>query len=501
MLRLLIEHEARRLWRGRTFWISLALLAALIAFAVWNGTAWVRHQHTTIAAIEHRDAETYDAIKAELADLARRGDPRPPLNLAGMAWYLLQPDAVAAPAPAPHIDPRRAEAAGSEWVGARHAVLPPAPLGALAIGQSDLHPYYSRVTIRTQPVLINSDEIENPANLVNGRFDLAFVLTFCWPLLVLSLAYDLLSDERDSGTLALVLAQPVSLRTVMLAKVAVRGGAMVLATVLASVAALVAIAHVPLDRTTVSALAVWIALIAANGALWFGLAAWVNSAGWRSAVNALVIATAWLAWLIVIPSLIGLAATTLAPVPSRAQLVNEVREAANLTAPDFARLLTTYQEEHPDVAPAVTSADSVAVRGLALQDETDRRIAPVLAAYRSARARQQRVVDPLRFLSPAILAYDAAGELAGTSTARYRRFAEQLDAYHGRWRDYFYPLARRHVPLTAADYDRAPRFVFEEERPVRVHARLLVAMTAIVVPGLLMLGLSLRALRRYAVLR
>ena len=55
-----------------------------------------------------------------------------------MAWYIFQPEG--AVAPAPHIDPRRAEAAASEWVGARHAILPPAPMGALAIGQSDLHP-------------------------------------------------------------------------------------------------------------------------------------------------------------------------------------------------------------------------------------------------------------------------------------------------------------------------------------------------------------------------
>ena len=77
---------------------------------------------------------------------------------------------------------------------------------------------------------MQSDEIENPANLLSGRFDLAFVLTFCWPLLVLPLLYNVLSEEREAGTLALVASQPVSLRAVLAARLVVRGGLVVRVT-------------------------------------------------------------------------------------------------------------------------------------------------------------------------------------------------------------------------------------------------------------------------------
>lgn len=491
MLPLMIRHECRLLVRGRAFWICTLLLTAVTMFAVRNGAAWVDQQHATIAAIDRHDDQTYRRVKEELVDLARRGDPRPTVNVAGMAWYLLQPGGVPAPAPAPHIDPRRPEAAGSEWVGARYAVLPPAPLGALSIGQSDVHPYYSRVTIRTQPVLIHSDEIENPVNLVSGRFDVAFVLTFCWPLLVLPLAYDLLSEERDNGTLALLLSQPISVGTVLLAKLIVRGGSMVLVTSLASLAALIGLANISVDASTAVGLAGWIALIVANGLLWFGLAAWVNSRGWRSGVNAMALTAAWLGWLVVIPTIVGLLATSLAPVPSRVQLINEVRTAGNLAPPELARLLTTYQEEHPDVAPLAGSADTTAVRGLALQDETDHQIAPVLARYRDALQRQQQLVGILRFASPAILTYDIATELAGTSTTRYRRFADQLADYHRAWRDYFYPLVHRRVWLTPDDYDRAPRFTFREDAPATLAIRVLVPLITIAALGIVMLAASL----------
>ncbi|HMF61666.1 MAG TPA: DUF3526 domain-containing protein [Vicinamibacterales bacterium] len=498
-LRLIVRHEWRLLTRSRTFWVCVLSIAGLIGFATRNGAVWADHHRATIGSIQQHDDEKYRRIKADLADLVRRGDPHPALNAAGMVWYILQADGTAPPAP--HIDPRRAEAAASEWVGARYAVLPSPPLAPLAIGQSDLHPYYSRVTIRTRPILVNSDELENPANLVNGRFDLAFVLTFCWPLLVMPLAYDMLADERDNGTLTLLASQPMGLRTLLAGKLLVRAGAMVILTAAASVVTLIGLAGVLPGSAMAVGLAAWVALIVVNGLLWFGMAAWVNSAGWRSGLNAIVLTVAWLGWVVVVPSAVGLTARAFAPVPSRVQLINEVRAAGNLGPQELTSLLTTYKEANPDVVPITDSADNVAIRGLALQDEVDRRIGPVLARYRASLTRQQRLVDYLRFASPAILTYDATTELAGTSTTRYRRFAEQLDDYHRAWRAYFYPLVHQRVTLAAAHYDRAPRFSFREAPSAAFAMRVWLPVAAIGSLGLLTLFLTVRALSRYPVLR
>ena len=65
-------------------------------------------------------------------------------------------------------------------------------------------------------------EIENPNRLLAGRFDLAFVIVFLYPLLILTLSYNMLSAEQEQGTLALTLSQPVSLRTLVSGKVLLR---------------------------------------------------------------------------------------------------------------------------------------------------------------------------------------------------------------------------------------------------------------------------------------
>jgi ABC-2 type transport system permease protein len=454
----IVGHEFRLIVRSPAAWVVCAALVSAVVCAAWSGTRWVHEQRATIARVEAGDERRYAEIYAQLDELERQGDPRPDLQLAGMAWYVFQPNG--AVAPAPHIDPRRPEAAASEWLGARHALLPPKPLAALAIGQSDLHPYYTRVTIRTRPALVQSDEIESPANLLNGRFDLAFVLTFCWPLLVLPLLYNVLSEDREAGTLALVASQPVSLRAIVAARLAVRGGAAMLVTLVASLMALAV-----LDPTADLAprdIAAWTAAILATGLFWCGVASMVNLARWSSAANATVLTAWWLAGVVIAPALIDHAASVFEPVPSRVELVNAVRNAGNLTSAQLTGLVSAYYEEHPDAIPSSQSADVTAIRGLAQQDAVDRRIDPILAAYRAATARQQALVDRLRYISPPLLVHDAVLELAGTSVGRYRRFAEQVDEYHRGWRAYFYALVHARARMTRPRYEDAPRFTFVE---------------------------------------
>jgi ABC-2 type transport system permease protein len=485
-----VRHELRLLLRSPVTSIVFAALAAVCLAGAWNGTQWRNEQQRTLSAIRAEDQRVYQHIYGQLADLQRRGDPRPGLQLAGMAWYVFQPEG--AVAPAPHIDPRRAEAASSEWLGARHAVLPPAPFSALAIGQSDLHPYYTRVTIRTRPVLVQSDEIENPATLLSGRIDLAFVLLVCWPLLALPLLYNVLSDERERGTLALVRAQPISTGALLGTRLAVRGVLLAGVTIAASMAGLAV--WNGLDGVTWTAIAIWTGAIVATATFWIGLAAAVNLTRWRSATNATALAASWIGLVVVAPAVIAEAATWLAPVPSRVELINAIRAAGNLDAKQLAQLVTAFYEEHPDATPSGQATDITAIRGLALQNAIDRQIDPILVEYRAAAARQQAITDRLRYVSPPLLVHDAVIELAGSTTARYRGFAQQVDAYHRAWREYFYPLVQARTTMTRTLYERAPRFEFREEPPAAAQKRAIqFASVPFVVGALLVIGSCLRS--------
>src|SRR3546814_20416375 len=82
----------------------------------------------------------------------------------------------------------------------------------------DLQRNYTLVDMKNKFNMSDNFEIENPLNLMTGTFDISFVVIFLLPVFIIALTYDMLSGEKESGTLALAMTQPVSLRTFMAAK-------------------------------------------------------------------------------------------------------------------------------------------------------------------------------------------------------------------------------------------------------------------------------------------
>src|SRR5690606_34953699 len=103
------------------------------------------------------------------------------------------------------------------------AILPPTGLAAFAVGQMDLQRNYTLVDMKNKFNMSDNFEIENPLNLMTGTFDISFVVIFLLPVFIIALTYDMLSGEKESGTLALAMTQPVSLRTFMAGKLISRG--------------------------------------------------------------------------------------------------------------------------------------------------------------------------------------------------------------------------------------------------------------------------------------
>jgi ABC-2 type transport system permease protein len=480
MLTRIIQHELRNLSRDRTLWIITGLLAAIVGYGVFNGASWVRFQKETIRQVTTDEARKFAAIENDIVKFDN-----------GSAQ------------PAPNADPRDPAFAGRN-IGQRYAIMPPAPLAALSIGQSDLYPYYFRITTRSKQAFINADEIENPNNLLAGRFDLAFVIVYLYPLLILVLSYNLLSAEKEGGQLAMVGAQPVSLRTIVLGKIALRAGVILALSIGFS---LIGILLANADFTSGEGgevalrLCLWVAVVTAYGAFWFAVAVAINALGKSSATNAVVLSGVWLLLVLIVPSLVNLAATTFYPVPSRVELINAIRDASNEAAAEGSNLLSKYYEDHPELIAEAKNQDPTgfAFRFYATQEKVDRSIEPVLRRFDEQLTRQQTLVERARFLSPAIVTQEALNDIAGTSGWRYRHFLEQVNGFHESWKSFFVPKVFRQVKLTLADYARMPKFVWQEEELNRVTNRVFVGLIGLLVPAMLVGALGLFAVRRYPV--
>lgn len=476
MLRRIVHHEWRALASDATLWVVAAIFGVAIGYGVWNGARWVTFQRTALALASAEEATRYDGLKAQVAALSAPGAEV-----------------------SPFADPRSPSAFGGR-LGPRYAILPPGPLAPLAIGQSDLLPYYFKVSTDARENIVSATEIENPNRLLAGRFDLAFVIIFLYPLLILALTYNMLSAEQEQGTLSLALSQPVSLGTLVSGKVLLRALILVgLVVAFSTVALLLSGADLSAPGA-VTRLVLWLAVVAAYGAFWFGLAIMVASLGRNSTANATILASAWLLLIVMMPSLFNMAATSFYPVPSRVEMVQAMREAQDEANKGGAQALARFYDDHPELAtgdPAQAMNDFNIVR-VAVNDDVERRVRPVVDHYEAQIGKQQQAIDSLRFLSPAILIQSALNDIAGTGTDRHRDYLAQVDAYHQQWRDFFVP--KIFAKTVVADLDQVPRFAYREEATRVVSSRVGVTLAGLLLPAVAIGIIGLRRLRRFPVI-
>jgi ABC-2 type transport system permease protein len=464
--------EWRILRRDPALWLTLAILLACIAYALHNG----------LGALENRA----HAVAEAKADETRR--------LTELRQAVVRIESGAIPAPdRPYRDPRNALAVGNN-LGANMAVLPPAPLAVIAIGLSDLHPPALRVGAGSKDGFLFADEIANPGHLLAGSFDLAFVLVFVFPLCLLALTYNLVSGEREQGTLALTAACPVSMPAVLAGKLLVRGGVPLAVTLCAVNASLAVVTAWPPEAMF------WLSVsIMLYGLFWVALAAFVNALARDSAFNALALIAAWVFFLLLVPALVNGVAVSLHPPPARAEMVLAVRSASVDINRERDAQAARYRDEHPgadDAALRRGSERERAQRRVAVQIAAAERADAVLAQHDAKLLRQHRLADRLSLASPALLLNEVLVELAGSGQGRHTAFLAQVDVFHLAWRQFFVSRAQDARLLSATDYDAFPRFVFSEVLPSGFSGRLLLGQLAVGVMALMLFALAARRVVR-----
>ena len=446
----MIKHEARQLAADRTLLGALGVLVLVVGYGVSNGAAWAATQRRVLAEAGREDEARLTALRSQVA--AAGEDHGVAADQVGQA------------------------------AGVRHAGMPPGPLAPLVVGQGDLYPNHVLITTVSRPSTAGEDEIENPTHLLSGRFDLGFVVVSLYPLVILALGYNLLSAEKEGGTLLLILAQPVRLSTLVLAKVVARGMAAFGLSVALALAGF-ALAGGDLSDGWAVRLGLWVAVVAAYGAFWFALAVAVNALGGGSAWNALALAGTWLLVVAIIPALANVVVRSAYPVPSRVELTQAIRSASDHARAEGPQLGANFLEAHPELATGEGEAQEFSIQSLAVQEATEAGVAGVLARFESQLAHQQALVDRFRFASPAIAAFEALQDVAGTGPARYRHFAAQVEAFRGRWRDFFRPRVVRGEPIRAGDLDLLPAFAYGEEPLLGVAGRVALGLVGLVVPA------------------
>jgi ABC-2 type transport system permease protein len=438
-MRDLFAFEWRVLKRERTLWLVLAVFLALGAYASVTGARFVSARRAAIAVLEEEQRVRLDSM-ANLVGRLQAGTA----TVEGFR------------------DPRYPVVAGRGAV-ARYAILPPGPLAPLAIGQADVQPYWALVTTRTKQTSFVNDEIENPAGLLAGRLDVAFVILVVFPLLVLALTFDVVAGERERGTLGIVLAQPVSPRRVLGAKLGLRALVVAGVAIALSIGAAVATGVSLTDPQALLRLAAWSGVVLLYGAFWLAVALAVNARRMSAAASAVALLGAWLLVVVVLPALASAAISVRHPAPSRITLTTQLREATDAAETRPRDAIAAFLVDHPEYAKDSTATSDPYVEIAAMQDATERTMAPHYAAFDAALDAQRRAAERFRLLSPALVVQGALLDLSGSGEHRFRHYEELFDRYHLEWRATFTDAMLRRKMLDEAALAALPRWAFVEE--------------------------------------
>lgn len=196
------------------------------------------------------------------------------------------------------------------------------PINSLAIGQRDVNPSIQSVTIRGLEGQKYDSELNNPSNLLLGNIDFSFVLVYLFPLLIIAFTYNIVSEEKESGTWKIVATQTDNTFLYILKLFYIRILSLIaLLTIVTFIA--VFILNIPFNKSLFTFYILSILYLL----FWFSVCFFIVSLQKNSNFNAVILLTIWLFLIIILPATINTYIVNKYPVPEALELTLKQRNA------------------------------------------------------------------------------------------------------------------------------------------------------------------------------
>ncbi|WP_207431645.1 ABC transporter permease [Sabulibacter ruber] len=403
--------------KGLLILVTLTLLAGL--YGIYYGTTEVQRQQQNIAGLEKLTEHNVEELKAKYPEGTDAGD---------IGYY-----------------------------HSTFAVHHPDSWASLALGQRDVNPYYIKLRLLNLQSQLYDTENINPQKVLAGNFDLSFVLVYLFPLLIIGLCFNILSIEKEQGTLPLLLSQPISLPLIVGAKLTFRMLVVLGLGLLLSILAMIWGKVLPDGRV-----ALWLGVVVLYCLFWFAVAFLVAALQKNSAFNAVTLLGVWLLLTIVIPALLNVYVSIKQPVPQALALTIQQREVVHggwdkpkrETMDKFFALYPQWRDTTEIKERfvwrwyyAFHHLGDVAVQDLATQ-------------YKQTLLARHELVQKLNVLSVPVNVQGIFNAMAGSDLPSYVQFLQSATRYHDRLREFYYPFLFRQITFTHADFAREPRHSF-----------------------------------------
>ncbi len=336
----------------------------------------------------------------------------------------------------------------------------PSRYAPLSVGLRDVNPFNLKVRILTLEGQLYDSDISNPATLALGNFDLAFLLVFLYPLLIIAFTHNTLSSEQEQGTWPLLCSQPIAPHRILTVKATLRFLPIVAVWLLTLLAAVIWL-RLPLDRRIG-----FVALISLAYLLfWFAASWFVMSFRRSSNFNALTLLGVWLTLTILLPAALNIALATWLPVPEAfAVTVNQREGYHQQWDHPKAETMQRFFARYPEYAAFQAPSDKFSWGWYyAAQQLGDEEAAESSAQLRAKLAQRQRWLQWLAWLVPTINAQIAFNHIAQTELDHHLAYLASVRGFHEQVRRSIYPFLMRNDAPPPINWQRLPRHQFQDE--------------------------------------
>ncbi|GAA3515102.1 DUF3526 domain-containing protein [Aquimarina addita] len=337
------------------------------------------------------------------------------------------------------------------------------PLAGISIGQTDVNPIVKQITIKTFEAQRFDTDLVNPMNLQSGNLDLSFVIIYLFPLLVIVLSFNVVSEETETGTWQLVAIQATSKLRFIISKLAIRFVLLVSVLIL-----LFCIAKFVMNIPFTSRFLAMIALAICYIIFWFALSFFVIIHKKTSGFNALLLLSAWLVLLILIPAGINSYVSLKYPVPEALSTAIAQRDGYHVKwDTDKTATIAKFYKHYPQFEKYGYPTDGFnwlwyyAMQQMGDDDSKKERE----ALNKKIRLREQ-TSKKLATAVPNMYIQLIFNQLSGTSMSQQLNYLDATRQFHEKLRLFFYPTIFEGKKADVIDWSQFTPEYYKERLPV-----------------------------------
>ncbi|MDW8850822.1 DUF3526 domain-containing protein [Flavobacterium sp. MMLR14_040] len=325
------------------------------------------------------------------------------------------------------------------------------PINGLAIGQRDVNPSIQSVTIRGLEGQKYDSELNNPSNLLLGNIDFSFVLVYLFPLLIIAFTYNIVSEEKESGTWKIVATQTDNTFFYILKLFYIRIlSLLALLTIVTFIA--IFILNIPFNKSLFTFYTISILYIL----FWFSVCFFIVSLQKNSNFNAVILLTIWLFLIIILPATINTYIVNKYPVPEALELTLKQRNAYHEKWDmDKQTTLDKFYKHYPQFKTyPLPDKEFSWLWYYAMQQMGDDESAIQSKELETKLTQRNQASQTIAQFIPTLHTQIQLNEIAKSDLGNQLLFTQKTKDFHEKMRLYFYPKIFDNTPVDKENWSK-----------------------------------------------